>query len=1230
MAYFPHPRLFKPGIPDRRTRSRSLSSSINDQHSATSLEAVRQISETQLCIASPDSRSHLARVLPTINGILLAAFSLIWLSSALPCRGQATTGSIVGTVTDAAQAVIPQAEITAANVNTGVSSKTTSDASGHYAFLSLPAGQYELFAARAGFETTRLSGLSLSLYQQLTANITLKVGGEKQSVVVTAATDLVDTSNASLGTVVGEEQILNMPLNLREVGALALLVPGTVNTTGRSLATGAANGSGFNDIGYSGSGGGSGGNLLLIDGMISRALNNSSFSLDPPPEMVNEFKIQNNVYDASFGFASGTVMNLITNSGTAKIHGSAWEYVRNSVLDASGYFALTRPELSRNQVGGEIGGPILKDKIFYFGSYEGLRLTQGEVSPSVVPTTTEAAGNFSSFLTGTTANLCASSGSAAPSNLSFDTGQLFDPMSEYNYTCPVNPANPGAGQTTILVGTPIPGNVITTIDPVAQKVLSLFPKPNTPGVVNYTNESPQQQQNDQFDGRVDGVLSAANTVFVRYLLGNSNILFPGALPAFIGYQHFRGQNLVGGWTRVMSSSSINDVRIGYQRDYLTYTCAGCPLPAGTLASFGIAGLEDPLPQFNLYPNISFQNFPLWGDGFPGYFPVTAPDTIEQYEDTFTKVFGRHTLAAGTDWDFWQTKGVTDPLQANGIFDFNGQYSSLAGEQPGVSTVSDLVDMELGYPSGGEFTKNAIVTNLVGGRWISAFAQDSIRVNPRLTVQAGLRWEYRRQPMDQKNEIAAFYPLSRDSTPGDALLITPLPNAANDALCSNPYFISATGQCLIMSSNERAAKGLTGNKGREVSFGPGWGYFAPRMGLSWQPLKSDRLVVHTGAGIFMDLPNTNRMGSFANNNPVFTQTPNYVTSFGAPPPLTNGAPTTTQQVFVNAPSISLSGITSQVMPSPFYKTSETYEWSLSLQSQLAKDWGIEVAYVGSKGVHLDYIHNVGNQAAPGVGALQDRRPWPDFGTILFDDYQGFSKYNALDVKLEKKTSYGLSALISYTYAKSLDNQGGDIDEQSLDQNDNNPNADYGLSDFSVGQTLVVSTIYQLPLGKGQQFLAEGRFVNLIVGGWQVAGIITANNGLPFTVTSTQDFSNTGSTSPRPDRVCNGSGPKSISEWFNTSCFTTTALANALAAGTPRFGTSGRNILPEPAVQNWDISMTKKVKVRGPIGVEFKGEFFNTFNHTNLGAPGSVIGTATAGLISSSGPPRNIQLAVKLSF
>src|ERR1039457_4466386 len=529
-----------------------------------------------------------------IPQILLVLAGAVLSSSAFPCWGLATSGSISGTVTDVTGALVPQAPITATNTSTGVASHTTADSSGNYNFLSLPAGSYTVSATQTGFNTTTLTGISLKVYQQITLNISLEVGVATQTVTVQSAPLLVDTTNASLGTTVSQIEILEMPLNLREVSALALLVPGTVNTTGRSLATGAANGSGFNDLGFSGSGGGSGGNLLLIDGMISRSLNNSSFALAPPPEMVHEFKIQSNIYDASFGLASGTVMNLITESGTSAIHGSAWEYARNSVMDGTGYFAVTKPALSRNQFGGAIGGPIKKDKIFYFGAYEGLRLSQGEVSPSVVPTDAEKTGDFSSFLTGTTANLCASSGAAAPPNMNFDTGQLFDPASEYNYTCPADPANPGAGQATVLVCTPIQGNIVTTLDPVAQKVLNLFPEPNTPGLVNYMNETPKQQQNDQYDGRVDATLSAKNTVFFRYLFGNSDILFPGALLVFSGYQHFRGQNLVGGWTLVLGPSTINDVRIGYQKDYLTYSCNGCPRAGGTLAGFGIAGLTTPL------------------------------------------------------------------------------------------------------------------------------------------------------------------------------------------------------------------------------------------------------------------------------------------------------------------------------------------------------------------------------------------------------------------------------------------------------------------------------------------------------------------------------------------------------------------------------------------------------------------------------------------------------------
>ena len=381
---------------------------------------------------------------------------------------------------------------------------------------------------------------------------------------------------------------------------------------------------------------------------------------------------------------------------------------------------------------------------------------------------------------------------------------------------------------------------------------------------------------------------------------------------------------------------------------------------------------------------------------------------------------------------------------------------------------------------------------------------------------------------------------------------------------------------------------------------------------------------------MNLPNTNRMGSFANNNPVSTQTPVYDTAFGAPPPLTNGVPTTTQQIFLNAPSVSLSNITAQLMPSPFYRTPQTYEWSLSVQSQLTKDWAAEVAYVGSRSVHADFEHEYANQPEPGVGDLQPRRPWPDFNTLNYDDYTGFSNYDSIYGKLEKTAAHGFAAIFAYTFSKSLDGGGGNVDNQSRVQNDNDPDADYGLSDYSIGQTFVASPIYELPFGRGQRFLANGRYINWLVGGWETSAIITVHGGLPFTVTATQDYSNTNSFSPRPDRTCKGTGPKQISEWFDTNCFTTDALAQALANGTPRFGTSGRNILQGPGTQNWDLAFIKRTHINDRITSEFRGEFFNAWNHTNLGTPGAVFGTGTFGVISSSSGPRDVQLAVKLEF
>ena len=1157
---------------------------------------------------------------------------LILLAGSGHGRAQQNTGSISGTVTDATGAAMPQANVTATEIATGVAEKTESDAAGEYLFPRLAPGTYTVSAMRAGFSPTNLTGIRLEIYQRAVVDIVLKVGGTEQTVTVEGSTPLVDASSASLGTVVGEEAIQDLPLNLRQVGALALTVPGTVATTGRSLTSAGGNGSGFNDSSYSGAGGYSGGNLLLIDGMISRSLNNGAFALNPPPEMVKEFKIQNDVYDAAFGLNSGTVMNLVTQSGTNKIHGGAWEYLRNRDFDARNYFDTSAvspnvPEYTRNQFGFDGGFPILKNRLFLFGAYEGLRLAQANNSSSPVPSVAEKQGDFSALLSGNSQNLC---GSGGPGNLNYDTGQLFDPKTESNFTCPNN-------GNVILVGTPIPNNDIATyrggignIDPVGQKILALLPDPNTGQF--FLNEAPHRDHRNQFDGRIDWNISKNDLVFGRYLLGAADQVNPGPFLPFFQTQHFRGHNAVGGWTHTFNPTLVNDFRIGYQKDYLKYTCQSCPRAAGTLASFNIVGLAASNPTFEEYPNVTFSNFSSLGDGFPGYFPDILPDELYKYEDTVTKLLGHHNLSFGADLNFWNTNGVEDPVQVNGILNFSGQYSDLAGESIAATGAADAADLELGYPSGGFYTKNAFITNLAGGNWIGLFIQDNYRVNANLTIEGGFRWDYRRQPVEEHNNLAAFYPLSKTFQSGDALLISALPDSANDALCSQAYLQSATGQCLVATSAQRKQFGFNANQARQVSLGPGHGNFSPRLAISIRPTGSDKLVVHVGGGVFLDLPLTNQLGSTVDNNPITTQNPVYNTSFGAPPPLTNGVPTTTQQMFVGSIVPTLAESFGQLMPSPFYHTPTVYEWSFSVQTQVASNLAVELAYLGNRGIHEDYEHPTGNQPAPGVGPLQQRRPWPDFNTLRFDTYDAFSNYNALTVKVTKRTSRGLSGLVAYTYSKALDDGSGTSETETPPQDDNNIRTEYGQSDTALRQRLSVSGTYQFPFGKGRQFLnSVGPWVNELAGGWDLSMIVTAQSGTPFSVLSASDFSNTGSGNARPDRTCSGIGKKSVNNWFDQSCFNTVALQTALANGTPRFGNSGRNIIPGPSFVDLDNSLIKRFSIVDKVNMEFRAEFFNILNHPNFALPDSTIGTGSVGIISNTtGNSREIQLGLKMSF
>src|SRR3989475_3180795 len=393
------------------------------------------------------------------------AVALMLVFSLPPSYGQIVTATLSGTITDPTGAAIPEASVTATKVATGAATKATTDGAGNYSLPSLPPGIYKLTVEKTGFKATVLSGIQLLVNQQAVVNAQLQVGQVTTAIEVSSAAPLVETTTASVGTVISEREVVNLPLNLRRFGALAVLVPGTTTDNGGFASN--AQTSPFSETTYTANGARSSSNNILIDGADSKSLSFGGFALQPPPDAVQEFKIQTNIYSAAFGKTAGSTINLVTKSGTNELHGTVYEFLRNDALDARNFFATDKPEFRRNQYGFALGGPIRKNKTFVFGNYEALRQSKGLSLTSLVPNANQLAGDFSDVLNGKTFNLC---GAGGPANLNFDSGQLFDPGAQSLFTCPGGSGK--AGQT-ILIGNPIPGNRITNIDPVAQKVISL-------------------------------------------------------------------------------------------------------------------------------------------------------------------------------------------------------------------------------------------------------------------------------------------------------------------------------------------------------------------------------------------------------------------------------------------------------------------------------------------------------------------------------------------------------------------------------------------------------------------------------------------------------------------------------------------------------------------------------------------------------------------------------------
>lgn len=1181
----------------------------------------------------------------SLSGAALARWlsgSLLFLLLLAGATGysQIVNASLSGTVTDPSGAVIPSAKLSATNQATEITYTAVSDPSGNYRILTLPPGEYSLKAEKSGFKTAVTRNIILTVAENAQVNVNLEVGTTTTAVSVSGAAPLIETTTASVGTDIAAKEIVNLPLNIRHYGALALLVPGTVNDNGGFAAS--SLGSPFSDTTYSANGNRTASNNYLIDGIPSRGIHFGGFSLQPPPDAIQEFKVQTNIYNAAFGTVAGSTINLVTRSGGNQFHGSAYDFLRNDKLDARNFFSTNRrnpvtqqvepgtarAELRRNQFGFTLGGPIRRNKTFFFGNYEGTRQISGETQLGTIPTDAEKQGNFSSLLTGTTANLC---GAGGPSNLAFDTGQLFDPSTETLFTCPAGSAQAGSQ---ILVGDPIPGNMISNIDPVATKVLASYPEPNLPVATNYLNQTPSTENTNQFDIRVDNTFGSRDAFFARYLYGRSTSLSPSLVPGFNTETRFRGQNAGVGWTHTFSPAMVNEFRLGFDK---STNLVGPPGPRadGFLAGFGINGLSAPSPDLEFYPNFSFSGFAGVGDYI--YAPLNIPSKTEQLTDNLTWTHGRHTITAGADMMSWQFLDAGGVLALAGSFAYNGGYSSLGGETNTLSAAS-LADFELGFPSGASHASSLLKTNQVGGKVWGYYVQDDIRATSNLTINAGIRWEYRELPVDKNDLFMTMAPIGAPfSGPGNALLVWAAPDAVNDAACTNfPYMISSGGQCLIASSTERAKLGYTGRTRRSL-INPNYNYFAPRLGIAWKPTGSQKYVVRSGFGVFYDLPNTNS-STFGYYNPVTAPALGFNTTFGAPPTMTNGALTTTENVLG---SQSVPPLINQVLGlNPFqdYVYPTVYEWSLGVESQLTRNTGLDVEYIGNHGIHLDDLRRNYNQPLPGLGPLQPRRPYPDFGIInAMTLSDAVSSYQALQLKVTHRFAEGLFFLGSYTWSHALDNNEGDEGfgggvGNSTPQNNNAPlSANYANSYIDARHRLSLSYVYQLPFGRGRSFMNHDGVASAVLGDWSVSGITTFQSGFPFSVLG-RDYSGSGALyTIFPDRLCNGAGDQTISSWFQTSCFSDALLQQALANGQPRFGNSGRNILYGPGLNTWDFVIFRDISLGEKATLDLRAEAFNLFNHANFGNPNaSLTSPSVFGQITRARDPREIQFGAKISF
>ncbi|MEO6801699.1 MAG: TonB-dependent receptor [Granulicella sp.] len=1098
------------------------------------------------------------------------------------CAAQSTTATLLGSVQDPSGAVIAGAQVIANNVDTNVEHRGVSEKNGEYSIGQLAPGNYTITVEAPGFSKLVQTGVALQVGQQSRLNLSLTIGQQTETIEVTGHPPLLETETSSVGTVVGERLVNQLPLNGRNFVQLATLSPG-VTGVGTS-ATGTIQGGGRPDDKRAGSeifanGNREGDNNYLIDGTDDNERLTLSLVLRPGVDAVREFRIQTSNYSADIGRNSGAVINVITKSGTNQLHGSVFEYIRNSAVDARSYFNRVPqafPSFKLNQFGGSIGGPIViphvyngKDKTFFFADYEGFRNSTQSFVNGTVPTVLMRSGDFS------------------------QVNPIYDPI-----------VNPVTNLRTRFVNNFIPLN---RRDPIAMTMINAYPLPTTSSVTqNYTSSALQTNTANQGDIRIDEQITAKDMLSARYSIQNTLNIAPPTYPnavtlpgvsvpvhlsdegAFSGSSSSPTQQFSASYTKIITSNIVNDFRVGFSRYRLDYV----PLdfkPNGQLGNqLGILN-SNVTPREQNLPIFSPANY--LGVGQTRSLPLYRRENTFQELDNLIWTKGTHTFKLGIDFRRRQLT-IYQTNQGNGRFNFSAALTDARG-QIGGSTGDSMASFMLGY---GTAITHDYTFQFPGIRLneYGAYFADDWRASKKLTINYGLRWDYFSPPSEELDRWANFNPLT-------------------------------------------AKMDIAGRNGVGLTAGvqPFKKDFGPRLGFAYQLL--DKTVIQGGVGLFFNASGSEAVNMRLNRNTPFgatiSETPGDITPGTK---VSDGFPTSQGFLGLNpgvnfasadAPTGSQSAVDTQ------FKPSYAEQFNLGVQQAVTRlDLVVKVTGVGNLGRRLYDAPNV-NQPIPGPGSLNSRRPFNlinppssnSLSAVTMATSKGLAEYYALQVVVDKRLRQGVNALVGYAWSHAIDDVnlefGGGAAGPSP-QDPRFPRNDRSNSIIDQRQRLTLSYVVELPFGKGKRFLNQGGVVDKIVGGWQTNGILLTQTGLYFSPVLNTATTNTGSSS-RPNQTGPVSYPKTLSKWFDPSAYVSPAIYT--------FGTSGRNSLIGPGRTNFDISVLKNIPVHDKMQFQFRFEAFNVFNHPQFNLPNATIGASTVGQITSIvGTPRNLQASLRFEF